>query len=119
MYIIDILHNKRCTLIYKPGIQTVLNMYFFRSIIEPIRNTGFRQTDHFHLSRATGIDFKNQIISTESGLKPGLTYDLSYDKLVIGVGSLSNTFGVPGVTENACFLKVHVVYNLLCFGHLK
>lgn len=84
---------------------TTVGTLEFRSIIEPIRNTGFRQTDHFHLSRATGIDFTNQIISTESGLKQGLTYDLSYDKLVIGVGSLSNTFGVPGVTENACFLK--------------
>ena len=66
---------------------------------------------HFHLSRATGIDFKDRVLHAESVLKPGLTYDLSYDKLVIGVGSLSNTFGVPGVTENAFFLKVRI-YNI-------
>ena len=83
-----------------------MRLVIFRSIIEPIRNTGFRQTDHFHLSRAAGIDFDKRIVHTESVLKPGLTYDLEYDKLVIGVGSLSNTFGVPGVVENACFLKV-------------
>lgn len=84
---------------------TTVGTLEFRSIIEPVRNTGFRQTDHFHLSRATGIDFDKRIVNTESDLKPGLTYDLKYDKLVIGVGSLSNTFGVPGVIENACFLK--------------
>jgi len=39
-------------------------------------------------------------------LKPDLNYELKYDKLVIGVGSLSNTFNTPGVTENAFFLKV-------------
>jgi NADH:ubiquinone reductase (non-electrogenic) len=79
----------------------------FRSIIEPVRNTGFRQTDHFHLSRAAGIDFTNQVVHVESGLKHDSTYNLSYDKLVIGVGSLSNTFNTPGVTEHAFFLKVN------------
>jgi len=77
-----------------------------RSIIEPIRNTGFRQTDHFHCSRAAFVDFQNQIVNVESVLKPDLNYELKYDKLVIGVGSLSNTFNTPGVTENAFFLKV-------------
>lgn len=49
-----------------------------------------------------------------SVLDPNLTYNLSYDKLVVGVGALSNTFGVPGVEEHACFLKVilaNVKYN--------
>ncbi|SAM05168.1 hypothetical protein [Absidia glauca] len=32
-------------------------------------------------------------------------YSLDYDTLVIAVGSYSNTFGIPGVKENACFLK--------------
>ena len=91
---------------------------FFRSIIEPVRNTGFRQTDHFHLSRATGIDFDKRIVNAESDLKPGLTYDLKYDKLVIGVGSLSNTFGVPGVIENACFLKVSCFVSSARFAQL-
>lgn len=79
---------------------------FTRSIIEPVRNTGFRQTDHFHHSHATGIDFQQRIVHVESVLKPGALYDLNYDKLVIGVGALSNTFGTPGVTEHAFFLKV-------------
>ena len=45
-------------------------------------------------------------MTAESALKPGLTYELLYDKLVIGVGSLCNTFGTPGVVENAYFLRV-------------
>ncbi|CAD5120775.1 DgyrCDS9335 [Dimorphilus gyrociliatus] len=32
-------------------------------------------------------------------------YELEYDHLVIGVGSLSNTFNIPGVKEYAVFLK--------------
>lgn len=32
-------------------------------------------------------------------------FTLDYDKLVIGVGSYSNTFGIPGVKEFAFFLK--------------
>ena len=98
VYFDESIHTKTVRLLYLDHLS--------RSIIEPVRNTGFRQTDHFHLSRATGIDFAKRIVNAESDLNPGLTYDIGYDKLVIGVGSLSNTFGVPGVIENACFLKV-------------
>ena len=79
-----------------------------RSIIEPIRNLGFKQDDQFHLSNATDVDFDNQVIHVESALKPHSRYELQYDKLVIGVGALSNTFGTPGVLENAFFLKVRI-----------
>jgi NADH dehydrogenase FAD-containing subunit len=30
---------------------------------------------------------------------------LDYDKLIISVGSYSNTFGIPGVKEHGHFLK--------------
>lgn len=75
------------------------------SIIEPIRNTGFREGGHFHLSHAIDLDLSNNKVKCQSYLKPDLVYDLDYDHLVIGVGALSNTFGVPGVDEHACFLK--------------
>ena len=35
----------------------------------------------------------------------GELFPLSYDKLIVGVGSYSQTFGIPGVKENAYFLK--------------
>jgi NADH dehydrogenase len=37
--------------------------------------------------------------------KKGQVFDLNYDKLVIAVGCYSQTFGTPGVKENAFFLK--------------
>lgn len=37
--------------------------------------------------------------------KKGQLFDLKYDKLVVAVGCYSQTFGTPGVRENALFLK--------------
>ncbi|KAH3885109.1 uncharacterized protein LOC127838952 isoform X3 [Dreissena polymorpha] len=79
--------------------------YGLGSILEPVRNFGFRKLEDFHLSRATGIDFTKHVVHCESALKPGACYDVEYDRLVIGVGSLSNTYNTPGVAEHAFFLK--------------
>ncbi|KAL8619151.1 hypothetical protein ACOMHN_019423 [Nucella lapillus] len=84
---------------------TTVGTLEFRSIIEPIRNTGFRDSAHFHLSYATDVDLAKKSLAVTSVLRPSLSYSLSYDKLVIGVGALSSTFGVPGVQEHAFFLK--------------
>nr|KAG5700598.1 hypothetical protein BaRGS_015394 [Batillaria attramentaria] len=80
-------------------------LFFERSIIEPVRNTGFRDSAHFHLSYATSVDLAERSLQVTSVLRPSLSYTLQYDKLVIGVGAFSNTFGTPGVEENAFFLK--------------
>ncbi|XP_052223057.1 uncharacterized protein LOC127838952 isoform X2 [Dreissena polymorpha] len=84
---------------------TTVGTLEFRSILEPVRNFGFRKLEDFHLSRATGIDFTKHVVHCESALKPGACYDVEYDRLVIGVGSLSNTYNTPGVAEHAFFLK--------------
>jgi hypothetical protein len=80
--------------------------YTFRSIVEPVRETKFRQADHFHLAIATGLNIKEKTVECQSTIRDDIIFKRSYDKLVIGVGALSNTFGVPGVEEHACFLKV-------------
>ncbi|CAG8972154.1 hypothetical protein HYALB_00009702 [Hymenoscyphus albidus] len=41
----------------------------------------------------------------EKTAKKGQVFDLKYDKLVVAVGCYSQTFGTPGVRENALFLK--------------
>lgn len=84
---------------------TTVGTLEFRSVIEPVRNTIFRQPDHFHLSFATSLDKEKKKIYCQSVLKSDLKYSIDYDKLVIGVGALSNTFNVPGVQEHAFFLK--------------
>ena len=85
---------------------TTVGTLEFRSIIEPIRNHGFRDEHHFHLSRAINLDMQARRITCQSELDPTKEYELSYDRLAIAVGSLSTTFGVPGVEEHAFFLKV-------------
>ncbi len=52
-----------------------------------------------------------QVLKCQSVVNDKMIYDISYDKLVIGVGAISNTFGVPGVEEHAFFLKVWKVKN--------
>ncbi len=53
---------------------------------------------------ARSVDHESQtvIATTDS---EGTELHLSYDKLVIAVGAQPNTFGIPGVSENALFLK--------------
>ncbi len=87
---------------------TTVGTLEFRSIIEPVRNTGFRDEHHFHLSQAVGLDAEGKRVECVSILDPSRSYHVPYDKLVIGVGAVSNDFNVPGVKEHAFFLKVRV-----------
>ena len=83
---------------------TTVGTLEFRSIIEPIRNTGFRDEHHFQLAEAVKLSPDQHTVVCRSALNDD-EYVLKYDKLVIGVGAVSNTFGIPGVHENAYFLK--------------
>lgn len=47
---------------------------------------------------------KNNKIKCSSAINDE-KFDLSFDKLVIACGAISNTFNIPGVKENAYFLK--------------
>ena len=84
---------------------TTVGTLEFRSIIEPVRNVYFRSAQHFHLSSGMRLNPETKTLSCRSELPPHQEYDLTYDQLVIGVGALSNTFNIPGVKENAFFLK--------------
>lgn len=57
------------------------------------------------MARATKIDPKSRIISCESELDRENHYEIEYDKLIIGVGAKTRTFGIPGVSQHAFFLK--------------
>jgi len=82
---------------------TTVGTLEFRSIIESIHQRKHKDTD-FHLAEAVSLDPINKILSCSTELDK-MEYNISYDKLVIGVGSTSNTFGIPGVEQNAFFLK--------------
>eukprot|EP01132_Coremiostelium_polycephalum_P000989 gene989-1255_t len=82
-----------------------------RSIMEPIRKY-CRRSDamdaNFIEAECIGIDPKTKKIKCydNSSVKGEVSeFELSYDHLIVGVGSDNQTFGIPGVRENACFLK--------------
>lgn len=81
---------------------TTVGTIEFRSIIEPIRHA--RSDLCFYHAEALRLDPARQAV-TCAGVADGRAFELRYDILVIAVGAVSNTFGVPGVAQHALFLK--------------
>lgn len=97
---------------------TAVGTLEFRATLESVRRLGL---DHFHQGWADDIDFANKTIRVEANTsddlgsktqlalakpsKSGEMFDVPYDKLVIAVGSYSQTFGIEGVKEYANFLR--------------
>ena len=80
-----------------------------RSACEPIRalveSAAKRATSAtFVRADARDVDLANKTVRATTG-EEQMELELSYDKLVIAVGAQPNTFGIPGVQENALFLK--------------
>lgn len=83
-----------------------------RSIMEPIRGIIRNKQSNvtYYEAHATKIDYENRklIVRDAVHLKDDATPDerqIDFDYLVVGVGAQNSTFGIPGVQENACFLK--------------
>lgn len=75
----------------------------FRSVTESIR--AIKQPTTYYQGYCTTVNIEKKEIECEPTL-PGIKkFSLPYDKLIVAVGAKSNTFGTPGVTENAFFLK--------------
>ena len=81
---------------------TTVGTVEFRSIIEPIRTA--RKGLRFYQGYCVGIDAENKVARCEGKFKQ-TPFEVHYDKLVVAVGAVSNTFGIPGVEEHAHFLK--------------
>lgn len=80
-----------------------------RSACEPFRNLIESAAEKcasatYVRADAREIDFKGKKVRATCD-SHGNELELSYDKLVIAVGSQPNTVGIPGVAENAFFLK--------------
>ncbi|KAK9812482.1 hypothetical protein WJX73_003352 [Symbiochloris irregularis] len=87
-----------------------------RSIVEPVRRI-MAGKGRYYEAEATAIDPKNKTITAhfpedaeknprdvpiESNLR---SFQIPYDILVLGVGSVNNTFGIEGVKEHTSFFK--------------
>ena len=98
---------------------TAVGTLEMRAVLEPVRRLGL---DSFHQGWADDVDFARKVVRVEANTSDdlasrtrlkqpaestgkGATFDVSYDKLVIAVGSYSQTFGIEGVKEFACFLR--------------
>lgn len=81
---------------------TTVGTIEFRSIIEPIRTA--RKGLRFHQAYCTSLDLENKIAHCEGTFKR-TPFELSFDRVVVAVGAINNTFGVPGVEQHCCFLK--------------
>ncbi|UZJ56312.1 hypothetical protein CBS101457_005632 [Exobasidium rhododendri] len=101
----------------------------FQAVMEPVREN---KNTHFYHAWAESIDIESKklrllpayppsfheadrlkekksksegVVQKKTEVDSGREYELSFDKLVISVGSYNRTFGTPGVVENAWFLK--------------
>ncbi|MFZ4619250.1 MAG: FAD-dependent oxidoreductase [Bacteroidota bacterium] len=81
---------------------TTVGTIEFRSIIEPIRSA--KENITYYHAYCTGIDTAKNSIHCKNALD-GNEFDLPFDQLIIGVGAVSNTFGIEGVEQYGLFLK--------------
>ncbi len=81
---------------------TTVGTLEFRSIIESVRAA--KPEVEFVQAFATKLDHRRKSLQCESALD-GNKFSLSYDSLVIAVGAVPATYGIPGVGRHACFLK--------------
>ncbi|KAK0701629.1 hypothetical protein B0T26DRAFT_681756 [Lasiosphaeria miniovina] len=77
-----------------------------KSLVEPIRRIIHRVKGHFIRARAEEVDFSARLVEVSQIGYEGKEerFYIPYDKLVIGVGSVTNPHGVKGL-ENCHFLK--------------
>ncbi|KAJ3003310.1 hypothetical protein HKX48_001822, partial [Thoreauomyces humboldtii] len=82
---------------------TAVGTLEFRTITEPVRHHNRKAI--YHQAWCDGIDLQKKEIACAPALPGMKPFNLSYDKLVVAVGSYSNTFGIPGVEQHGFFLK--------------
>ncbi|KAH0044053.1 FAD/NAD(P)-binding domain-containing protein, partial [Aureobasidium melanogenum] len=77
-----------------------------RSLVEPVRRIVSRVKGHFLKASAEDVDFSNKLVEVSATNPDGTkqNFYLPYDKLIIGVGSITNPHGVKGL-EYCNFLK--------------
>ncbi|MHB1050501.1 MAG: FAD-dependent oxidoreductase [Bacteroidota bacterium] len=81
---------------------TTVGTIEFRSIIEPIRTAKEHIT--FYHAYCTEVDTVRKMVHCKNALDEN-PFALEFDLLVIGVGAMSNTFGIPGVEQFALPLR--------------
>src|SRR5271170_4902742 len=73
-----------------------------RHVVTPVR-AQLRRTN-FYLGEVLGVDLARKSVEIEH-MMLGLRQTLAYDHLVFALGSVTSTFGLPGIEERALPLK--------------
>ncbi|KAK9244644.1 hypothetical protein V1506DRAFT_540784 [Lipomyces tetrasporus] len=78
----------------------------FRSLVEPIRRIVAKVRGHYLEASAEKVEFSERLIEVSQPSRSGeeLRFYVPYDRLVVAVGSQSNTHGVEGL-QHCNFLK--------------
>jgi len=72
------------------------------SVLESVRQAQPMPHGTYLQADCTGVDADAKMLNCKNS---EIQLDVPYDHLVIAVGTQPNTFGIPGVQENAMFLK--------------
>ncbi|HET9870170.1 MAG TPA: FAD-dependent oxidoreductase [bacterium] len=81
---------------------TTVGTLEFRNIIEPLRRSFPRV--RYYQAACVGLDTAQKTAACRDS-SDASEFSVPYDLLVVGLGAKVNTFGIPGVEENALFLK--------------
>lgn len=81
---------------------TTVGTIEFRSIIEPVRQS--KPGLDFIQARALRLDSSPGRVVCRNAIDDR-SFEVTYDLLLIGVGAVNHTFGIPGVNDHALFLK--------------
>jgi len=76
-----------------------------RSICQPVRPVVAEKKARYYESKVDRIDKEAKLVHCSTSSGQYFEYTIPYDKLIIGVGYQPNDFGIPGVKENAFFMK--------------
>jgi NADH:ubiquinone reductase (H+-translocating) len=70
----------------------------------------------FFAGEVVGIDLASRRVRVEHGYERH-QHDLEYDGLVIGLGSITNFYGLPGLEEHALTMKTLGDARFICEIH--
>jgi NADH dehydrogenase len=90
-------------LVFQPMLPEVISGSIgLLDTITPIRR--LCPNTNLYTRKVESVDLKNKVVTTSSGFRPR-PYQLHYDHLVIGLGSITNFSGLPGLQEHALPFK--------------
>lgn len=91
-------------LLYQVATSAVESEHIAAPVRGIIRNMGSKAANlDFCMAEVSGVDFARRVVQAEG--QYGAKLELPYDYLLLAPGSVTNTFGTPGVDEHAYSLK--------------